>query len=314
MRSQIIYQMLWDEPWFSQILNYLRRDNTCAKMLSNTFCQTNWYIFSCEQRCVYIAKHDSNLPQTYTRIRSKVDLAFSDLELLLGAGLPEEKEDQLFSAEKIRKFAEALLKGSRSNVSYTSRYQMLQTRKSEIALILAKIGLEFLTSQYSLLSKRNPSLGQTTINELRHSILICRDISDEIKSRSIESKTQREKTVHIFDWEMVPGRHQHRLQDFLMERLKTLNLYNEHTTDIERFQVTKDENKETLECYLDCSLYWETREGGMVYDTGFDINAIIKIQDENSALLRIDGNAKEIHREELILQKEKNNLHILVKE
>jgi hypothetical protein len=99
-------------------------------------------------------------------IVTQVDLAFSDLELLLAAGFPEEKEDQLFSVEKIRKFAEALHKGSRSNVSDPSRYQMLQTRKSEIALILAEIGLEFLTSQYSLLSKRTPSLGQTAINEL----------------------------------------------------------------------------------------------------------------------------------------------------
>lgn len=99
-----------------------------------------------------------------------------------------------------------------------------------------------------------------------------------------------------------------------MERLKTLNLYNEeHTIEIERFQVTKDENKESFECYLACGLYWETREGKMVFDTAFDIDAIIKIQGEKSALLQINR-GKEIHREELMVQKEKNNLHILVKE
>jgi hypothetical protein len=267
-----------------------------------------------EHGWVYIDKH-GNPSQAYARIRSQVDRSFNDLELLLRAGIPEEKEEQLFSVEKITKFAEALVKGSRSVGSDPSRYRMLQTRRSQIALILAEIGLEFLISQYLLLSKRTPSLGQTAIDELRHAVLMCRDISDEIISRSLESKTQREKTVHMFDWEMVPGRHNHRLRDFLMERLKSPNLSfitEEHTPVVQEFKITKDD-KDKLECYLVCDLYWETREGRIQFDSSFDINATIEIQGEKKALLQIDRQ-NGIYREELIVQRGNNYLHILTKE
>lgn len=52
----------------------------------------------------------------------------------------------------------------------------------------------------------------------------------------------------------------------------------------------------------------------------FSFAVIIEIQDEKSALLRINelssatGEIREVHREELIVQKENNNLHILIKE
>lgn len=256
-----------------------------------------------------------------------MDRTFNDLELLLRARIPEEKEGQLFSAEKITKFAEALVEGPGSNASDSSRYprsfksQVLQTRRSQIALILAEIGLGFLISQYSLLSKRTPFLGQTAINELRHAVHICRDISDEIKSRSIESTTQIERTIHLFDWEMISGRHEHRLRDFLSERIKTLKLYNisEWTTpEIETFRIMKNENNEK-EWYIVCNSFWENMHGETEVET-FSFAVIIEIQDEKSALLRINelssatGEIREVHREELIVQKENNNLHILIKE
>ena len=60
-----------------------------------------------------IAKHDSKPPQRFHRIRTTVADAFHDLELLLGNELPEEKEEHLFSADTIKKLAQALLKSPR---------------------------------------------------------------------------------------------------------------------------------------------------------------------------------------------------------
>jgi hypothetical protein len=87
----------------------------------------------------YLAKHDANPSQTFTRIRSKVDHAFRDFEVLLGAKFPEDKEEMLFGADKINRLAEALVRGSDA-----SSLRYLQRRRSQLALILAEVGLKFL--------------------------------------------------------------------------------------------------------------------------------------------------------------------------
>lgn len=84
--------------------------------------------------------------------------------------------------------------------------------------------------------------------------------------------------------------------------------------DIETFRITKNENNEK-QWYIDCNYFWENRYGETETEP-FSFDVIIKIQDEKSALLQIIElhSKQEVHREELIVQKENNNLHILIKE
>ncbi|PWU80848.1 MAG: hypothetical protein DLM72_10085 [Candidatus Nitrosopolaris wilkensis] len=267
----------------------------------------------------YIARHDSNPSQTFYRIRTKVADAFVDLGRLLRAEFPEEKEEQLFDVDKIRGFARALLKCPKQN---QTKY-LDQTRRSQTALILAEEGLRFLISQYKLLSKRTPFLAQTTINELERSIQICNDISDELQSRYLESKTQKEKTVHIFDWDRVPGRHEQRLQDFLVEQieLKLGPKSSDTHTSIKLFEPKKDESNRKLEWKINYSVSWPIPFSSYDDDyegDDFTFIAIIKIESECRATLRIvedyGDKTKEVHKQDLVVHKEKNKLHILNKE
>ncbi|MDQ6667533.1 MAG: hypothetical protein M3Y53_04805 [Thermoproteota archaeon] len=258
---------------------------------------------------VYIANHDSNPPQRFHRIRIQVAKAFRDLELLLGVEFPEEKEKQLFSPDRITKLAQALLKSPTQN---QTKY-LDQTRRTEIALRLAEVGLGFLISQYELLSERTPFIGQTTINELERAVGICSDIADEVQSRYIESKTQREKTVHIFDWDRVPGRHEQRLKKFLIDQIRMMEKMGYAT--LRSFRAKKDKNNEKLECRIELSEIWEYEDGEPDSDD-FSFNAIITIQSENRAMLHIkdNHNDKEIHKQDLVVHKENKNLYILNKE
>jgi hypothetical protein len=266
---------------------------------------------------VDIVKHDSNPSQTFHRIRTKLDRTFDDFELLL-AKLPEEKEEELFSLARIRKFIEALL---------GDEYGTIQKRKSQIAFLFVEVGLKFLISQHSLLSKRTPFLSQTTTDQLWQSFRICREIADEIQSRYLESKTQRERIFHIFDWESVPGEHAHRLKDYLLEqtRLKLrpedldpkLTLTPGFTTQFDgEFERIEYKTNKKLEWKFLYEVVWLSFSESAYNSNEHHLRAIIEIQSEQKATLRIVDECdddKELHKEELLVQKEKNDLHILRK-
>lgn len=261
------------------------------------------------QNWEYVAKHDANPSQTFTRFKSQVDHAFNDFEVLLGAKFPEDKEELLFSAGKIRRLAEALVRGSDGN---GLQYPTLQRRRSQLALILAEVGLKFLISQYSILSKRTPFLSQTAINELERTIQICRDISEEIQSISIESGIQKEKTVHIFDWNSVPGKHERRLRDFLFELIK---IKEGEDTLLESFKVKKDEYNRKLECRIRYAVRWQYPDGEEDSDE-YIYNAVIEIQSKKRALLSIKEEGvidedKIKHKQELLVIEDRNDLHIM---
>jgi len=263
------------------------------------------------QNWEYVAKHDANPSQTFSRLRSKVDHAFNDFEVLLGAKFPEDKEEILFSADKIRRLAEALVRGSDYNAL---QYPTLQRRRSQLALIFAEEGIKFLITQYSLFSKRTPSLSQTAIDELERTIQICRDISDEVQSRSIESKTQKERTTHIFDWNSVPGKHERRLRDFLIELIK---IKERHDTDthisLNSFQVKKHEDNRKLECTIDYEVAWQYEWGDSDSDE-YIYTAIIEIQSNKRAVLSIREGGQVKAEQELLVIEDKNDLHIMKKE
>jgi hypothetical protein len=114
----------------------------------------------------------------------------------------------------------------------------------------------------------------------------------------------------------VPGRHTGRLRRFLIELIEIVFAF--ENFKIREFNFKKDENNEKLKCYLHCEVEFEGAEE--VSDSEFftedhGIDAIINIQSDSKALLRImDDDDKEVYRQELLLQKEKNVLHVLTKE
>jgi hypothetical protein len=271
---------------------------------------------------VDIAKHDRNPSQTFHRIRSKVEDAINDQILLLQAGFPEEKEEQLFRTEKVKDFVEALLKGSGSNVSISSKYQNLQ-RRSEIASMLAKIGLEFLVSQYSLLSKRTPCLGKTAIDELQRSVWICEDIVSQIKSEYVESIARNEKIEYLFDWNRVPGKDDRKLRDFIIQQMEmelglpTSSEFGPPTISVQT-RPRKDKNNKKLDFIIEyIDIYGPDYSDEGVEDH-YTFHTIITIESESRGTLRIIDEAahppKEILRQELLVKQEKNALHILKKE
>ena len=149
-----------------------------------------------EQNWINIIKEDSNPTQTWNRGRDKVNRGINDI-ILLAQKLPNDKQEELFNINNIKKIAVYLLQ----SVEDDRDYDEIRCTKNTLSGILAEKGLLKCMSQYNKIIQKRPELSEATTTQLQKAISICNAIALEIESRQYEN--DNENLIFLFEWNKI---------------------------------------------------------------------------------------------------------------
>src|SRR5215208_2222819 len=149
----------------------------------------------------------------WRRLRDMAVRAIDDL-VILTQKLPEDKQKEIFSPRKINEFITYILCLGDS-YPYPD---VFNSRKAELAAKLVERGISLNSYQYRILNSDTPSLVEPTINHLKQSISICKDISRKVELKKIEEEAEQTETVYLFSWNKMLSKEKQRLLDFIIKR------------------------------------------------------------------------------------------------
>jgi hypothetical protein len=120
-------------------------------------------------------KDDSNPTQTWTRTRSKAERALKHLKLLADT-LPDDKQDQIFSIEKICPLLESIL---RQPTWADPASDVPDVRRSRLAATIAEKSLNKCVNQYEKL-ETGEEIRKLVTTHLQQSINLCNNIAGKV--------------------------------------------------------------------------------------------------------------------------------------
>lgn len=158
-----------------------------------------------------ILRNERNPSQFWIRIRSQVDRAINQLSLLT-TKLPDDKQEEVFSYDNIKKLIISLL--NKDNYA-DSAQELSDTRRTHLAALLVEEGIKVCIKKYELLLSETPALTGPTIEHLNKAKDICKDIAYKVDSNQREFV--EEKLTYLFNWNRIPGNDSKKLIEFIKD-------------------------------------------------------------------------------------------------
>jgi len=121
-----------------------------------------------------IVKRDKNPIQTWHRLRRQIDIAIEDLTLL-AKKLPDDKQEEVFTKDKIEKLAYALFLNIGS--------QELEPHRTLLATVLLRAAVDQCTSQYRILQPYL-DLSRPVTDNLHVALQNCLSITHQVYAES----------------------------------------------------------------------------------------------------------------------------------
>lgn len=169
-----------------------------------------------EQKWLEYIDSYKNPSDTWSNIKKSVNNAIDEFPLL--ANLPKDRQEQLFTPQNIKKIVEFLFSINVSN-----------SRKTEIAALLANHGINVCKEEYEKAFRDIPDIVNITSNYLDSAIKICNDISYKSTTIALEKEALEKNLLFLFNWNKALDRERNRFDDFIStlitEPVSTSNLY-----------------------------------------------------------------------------------------
>src|SRR5215831_6325236 len=201
-----------------------------------------------EHNWLEIARNESNLSDTTTRLRSQSDRAINEF-VLLATKLPNENQSDIFSYKNVGDLIKSILRGNNEGLHHYSKAENkgvfrgdnvqydhdFDSRITHLAALLVKEGVNICISQYKTKVEQDSRLNQAIIDKLNAAVEACDAIAFKLYSPAIESIEDEENLVYLFNWneittisvrsfDDISGNDNRKLVRFLKEKLgRTLN-------------------------------------------------------------------------------------------
>jgi hypothetical protein len=181
-----------------------------------------------EQNWLDIEKHDSNPSQAWRRLKDQAITALNDL-ILLANKLPEDKQKEIFSPNRIEVFVAQML-----DIGEDYQFHdVFNPRKAELASRLVNRGIKLNSIQFRESNHDTPSLIEPALDHLRHSVNICNEISYKMRLKNIqEEETEGSGYQYLFSWNDMLDKQKNRLLDFIISKYgydNNIEILSKHT-------------------------------------------------------------------------------------
>jgi hypothetical protein len=172
-----------------------------------------------------IEKQESNPSQAWRRLKDQAITALNDL-ILLANKLPEDKQKEIFSPNRIEVFVAQILDIGEDY----PLHDISNPRKAEIASRLVNRGIKLNSIQFRESSHETPSLIEPALDHLTHSVKICNEISYKMRLKNIQ-ETEGSGYQYLFSWNDILDKQKNRLLDFIMSKYgdDNIEILNAHT-------------------------------------------------------------------------------------
>lgn len=149
-----------------------------------------------------------NKSQSWRRIKDKATRTISDL-VLLHEKLPQEKKDELYNLQNLKKFFDSLL-------PYPSDDNIV---KLDIACYLAEKSINVFRSYHMNNNKNTIAIASVVSDYLDKASQICNDITYKEKIKKTEISIPKEELRYFANWKQISTREKGNLVSFLCEVL-----------------------------------------------------------------------------------------------
>jgi hypothetical protein len=157
-------------------------------------------------------------------------------------------------------------------------------------------GIDLNSYQYRLLNKDTLSLVEPTINHLKQSVSICKDIAHKLEIKKIEEEAEQTELVYLFSWNKMFREEKGRLQDYIV-----FNKTGEDLAEILESTIKRINDKK-IECNFGMKTGLE-EEPELIFGT----ISIIMNDTKTAADVRIfDSHDNMTHQNELVVKPANN--------
>lgn len=164
-----------------------------------------------ERNWLDVEKKESNPYQFWHRIRSQANTAISDL-VLLANKLPEDKQEEIFSYNNVKKLIESILPKN-----LTSGDESSDVRSIQLAALFVEEGLKVCKEKYESLLSETPPLTEPTIDRLHETNRICKEIAYAVDLQQRKFVRKEEELHYLFNWTRIPGSDNSKLIRFIKD-------------------------------------------------------------------------------------------------
>jgi hypothetical protein len=168
-----------------------------------------------ERNSVDLFENESNPSQMLRRLRDEGNRAINDLALL-AQRLPADTFKDIFNYANISKLIKSLF----SETEFDGGNTTLDVQKTELASLLARVGINFCIKQYEQNIETNSVLNESTIAQLNKSIDICDTIAFKMKIPVIHTVAEKEGLIYLFNWNKIEEVHEKKVSEIKGEDTK----------------------------------------------------------------------------------------------
>jgi hypothetical protein len=158
---------------------------------------------------------DSNPTQARHRIKVKTNNALKDL-ILLSNQTPSHLLEEFLPMASVVALVNSLLHIGTG----TGGENTLDSKKSELAAVLAEKALMTCMWQHRILFRETPALGEPILTHLRNSISICRDLAYKIELIEQDKIALDENMMFLFKWSKLTQRGSGRLGAYMAKEME----------------------------------------------------------------------------------------------
>lgn len=236
-------------------------------------------------------RQDSNPTQTWKRMQSQVQQAIDDL-VLVADSLPDDKQEQMFNYENVNRLISSIL---RQPFWIDSDHDELDSRRTQLAALLARMGLNKCITQYTTIVEKDVTLSAANVSLLQNAINLSNQIALKIQLQERELRTNNGTLVYLFNWSNVLNTDSNRLREFLKKEFDLEDWIKSAT-------IKKTEDDKTI--------FFSVREDN---NTLTSISIKLNDNDTNATLSIYDENGNEQHNKKLIVKDGNGTLNVYTK-
>lgn len=255
-----------------------------------------------ELNSVDMLENESNPSQTLRRLRDEGNQAINDLALL-AQKLPADTFKDIFNYTNIGKLFKSLF----SETEFDGGNSALDMQKTELASLLARIGINFCKKQYEQKIETNSVLNESTIAQLNKSIDICDTIAFKMKIPIIHAVSEKEGLIYLFNWNKIEEVHEMKVSEIKGEDTKKFVSFLENERKDCPLTII---HKINLDIFYDDAREFEFTDVG-----GYRYKGILEIdrKGKKGSLLAENDNHELVLERPLIVKMENEDLYVYMK-